>query len=87
MEECLITNKVCSNTNKKCKNCKLDKCEEVFNMIETEEQARDRWNRNLINLSLPEQCQNCSFLEIIDLNNHIVRCPYMIKDKCLIKNK
>ena len=43
MEECLITNIVCSNSNKKCKICKLDKCKEVLNMIDVQQSIEDKY--------------------------------------------
>lgn len=85
MEQCLIDNKVCPNGNKKCKVCKFDSCEEVLNMIEEEQKYEDNWKLKQIKDSLPEQCKNCSFLEVIDLDNQVVRCPYLVKNKCLIK--
>lgn len=36
MIQCLINNKICSNTNKRCKNCVFDECKEVINMNEEE---------------------------------------------------
>ena len=54
-------------------------------MIETQEERDSKWKRKLINVQLPEQCKNCSFLEVIDLDRQIVRCPYLVKNKCLIK--
>lgn len=32
MIQCLINNKICSNANKRCKNCVFDECKEVINM-------------------------------------------------------
>ena len=84
MEECLLNNKVCSLQGQKCKDCKLDDCRRVIEMIETQEDREEQWKRKLINIQLPEQCKNCSFLEIIDLNKQIVRCPYMIKERCIL---
>ena len=83
--ECLITNKVCAVQGQKCKDCKLDDCRSTISMLETQEEIEDRWKRKQIINELPEQCKNCSFLEIIDLDKQIVRCPYRVKDKCIIK--
>lgn len=85
MEKCLIDNKICPATNKRCKNCSLEDCKRTIEMIETQEESENRWKKKLIEVQLPEQCKNCSFLEIIDLNKQVVRCSYLIKDKCLIK--
>ena len=85
MEQCLIDNKVCPATNKRCKNCSLDDCKRTIEMIETQEEREDKWKRKLINVQLSEQCQDCSFLEVINLDEQIVRCPYLVKNKCLIK--
>ena len=82
---CLETNKICGEQNIKCKQCKLNDCREVINMIETQEDREDRFKLKCIKAQLPEQCKNCSFLEVIDLRKQKVYCPYMIKDKCLIK--
>lgn len=85
MVQCLKDNKVCSNTNKKCKECVFDECKEVINMNEEEQKYEDLENMRKLKKELPEQCKNCSFLEIINLDKKIVYCPYMIKDKCIIK--
>ena len=85
MEQCLIDNRVCSVQGQKCKYCKLDDCRRTIEMIETQEEREDKWKRKLINAQLPENCKNCSFLEVIDLDSQIVRCPYMVKDMCILK--
>lgn len=85
MIQCLIDNKICPNGNKKCKVCKFDTCEEVLNMIDEEQKYEDVAKLNQIKNELPEQCKNCSFLEVIDLDNQVVRCPYLVKNQCLIK--
>lgn len=84
MEQCLINNKVCSERNKKCKECKLDDCKRVIQMIEDEEKYIDIGNMIRLKRDLPEQCRNCSFLIITNLKKEKVYCPYRIKDKCLI---
>ena len=85
MEQCLIDNKVCAVQGQKCKECKLDDCRKVIEIIETQEEREDKWKRKLINVQLPEQCRSCSFLEVINLDKKIVRCHYLVKNKCLIK--
>ena len=70
---------------KKCKVCKFDSCEEVLDMIEEEQKYNEKWKLKQIKSKLPEQCKNCSFLEITNLRESKVFCPYRIKDKCLIK--
>lgn len=85
MVQCLIDNKICPNGNKKCKVCKFDSCEEVLDMIEEEQKYEDLENMRKLKKDLPEQCKNCSFLEIINLREGKVFCPYKIKERCLIK--
>lgn len=85
MEQCLIDNKVCSVQGQKCKYCKLDDCRRTVEMIKTQEEREDKWKRKLIETQLPEQCKDCSFLQVIDLSKQIVYCPYRVKNKCLIK--
>lgn len=85
MEQCLIDNKVCAVQGQRCKDCKLDDCRKVIEMIETQEEKEIKRKKKLIEVQLPEQCKSCSFLEVIDLDNQIVRCPYLVKNKCLIK--
>ena len=57
MEECLITDKICSANNKKCKLCKLEQCKEVLNMIQEYEDKEDRYKKTMIKKQLPEQCK------------------------------
>ena len=84
--KCLKTNKICPSNNKKCKQCKWDTCYEVLNMIETQEEMEDRYKKEDIIKQLKGQCKHCSFLEIIDLDNQIVRCPYLIKERCILND-
>ena len=53
---------------KKCKNCKLDDCKEVLNMLEIQERNIQKEKLNRLKKRLPEQCKDCSFLEIINLD-------------------
>lgn len=85
MIQCLINNKICSNANKRCKNCVFDECKEVINMNEEEQKHKDNDKLKQIKNELPEQCKSCSFLEVINLDKQIVRCPYLVKERCLIK--
>lgn len=85
MEECLITNKICPVSNKKCKECKLDSCKEVLEMIRIQEERKDKKEREKLEKELPKECQGCSILQIINLNKHKVYCPYRIKERCILK--
>lgn len=82
---CLETNEVCSNTNKRCKECKLDDCKEVLQMIDIQEKNYIKEQLQRLKKNLPEQCKNCSFLEVINLDKMEVRCFYRVKDKCTLK--
>ena len=85
MLPCIKSKEVCSNTNKKCKECVFDECKEVINMNEEEQKYEDLENIRKLKKELPEQCKNCSFLEVINLREGKVFCPYRIKERCLIK--
>lgn len=85
MEKCLIDNKICAVQGQRCKDCKLDDCRKVIEMIETQEEKEIKWKEKLIEVQLPEQCKGCSFLEVLDLDKQKVRCSYLVKDRCLIK--
>lgn len=37
-----------------------------------------------IKAQLPQECKECSLLEILDLDKQQVYCPYKIKDECLL---
>ena len=94
MERCLIDDKICSVQFKKCKECKLDDCKRVIEMLETQETRENKFKLKCLINQLPKPCKiiskdgeekPCSLLQIIDLDKQIVRCSYLIKDKCLIK--
>ncbi len=85
MLPCIKSKEVCSNTNKRCKECVFDSCKEVINMNEEIQKYEDLENMRKLKKELPEQCKNCSFLEVINLREQKVFCPYMIKERCLIK--
>lgn len=86
MEQCLIDNKVCSEQNKKCKNCKLDKSKEVIQMIEDEERYENIALLEKLKRNLPIECRECTQLKIINLRQQKVYCPYRIKDRCMLRN-
>jgi len=83
MEQCLIDNKICSEQNRKCKECKLNDCRSTIKMIEEEQKYIDRDNLRKLKNSLPVSCRNCSFLEVVNLEKEQVHCFYMIK-KCVL---
>lgn len=85
MEQCLIDNKVRSEQNKKCKVCKLNSHEEVLQMIEDEEKYENISLMEKLKRSLPTECRECAQLKIINLRQQKVYCPYIIKDKCIMK--
>ena len=83
MLRCLETDKICSEQNRKCKNCKLDSCKETIKLIEDQEKDIQEKLLKKLYKDLPEQCRHCSFLEVIDLRHQKVRCFYLIKNECL----
>lgn len=87
MEKCLETGKICSNSNKLCKNCKLDECKETIKMIDKLENKEYKEKVNKIKAQLPNVCKNCNLLKIIDLDKQKVYCPYRINNICLIRKE
>ena len=85
MKECLITNKVCSESNRKCKICAFSDCKEVLNMLDVQEKYINKERLQKLKRNLPEQCKNCSFLEVINLEKQKIRCFYRAKDRCILK--
>ena len=83
--KCLETGKICPANNLKCKYCKLDECRSVLEMIEYDEKRLYKKKLKLIREQLPINCRDSSFLEVINLDKPVVRCAYLVKDKCLIK--
>ena len=87
MEQCLIDNKVCPEQNRKCKVCKLNSCKEVERMIEDQQKWIDKDNLEKLRNRLPEECRDCSMLEIINLSRQKVHCFYRINNRCLLEKK
>ena len=87
MEKCLEIGKICSNSNKLCKNCKLDECKETIKMIDKLENKEYKGKVNKIKAQLPNACKNCNLLKIIDLDKQKVYCPYRINNICLIRKE
>lgn len=83
--ECLETGKICPTNNLKCKQCKLEDCRRVIEMIDYDEKRLKEKKLKQIREQLPRECVKCSFLEAISIDNEKVRCAYLVKDKCLIK--
>lgn len=84
MEKCLETNIVCSNSNKQCKNCKLDECKNTFKMIDRLENKEYDFKIEKIKAQLPKMCKDCSLLQILNLDKQLVYCPYRLKERCLL---
>ena len=84
MEKCLETNIVCSNSNKQCKNCKLDDCKNTFKMIDRLENKEYDFKIEKIKAQLPKMCKDCSLLQILNLDKQLVYCPYRLKERCLL---
>ena len=55
MVQCLIDNKICSNTNKRCKICRFDDCKEVLNMTEEVQKYEEKYKLNKLREELPER--------------------------------
>lgn len=88
--ECLLTDKICPSSNKKCKSCKLEDCRQTFSILEEEEKMlfeteKSKFDKEL-NKEYPE-CLNCPFLRIEDLEKRKVRCFYKVKEKCILKSR
>lgn len=86
MEKCLIDNKICSIQFRRCKTCKLDNCREAIEILDKQQKSENNERLKRIIEQLPEQCKNCSFLEIIDITKQTVHCPYMLKN-CVLKEE
>ena len=71
--------------NQKCKQCHLDNCKEVLNMIETQEQREERIKLKKLKEQLPEECKECTIYQIIDVNKGKIYCPYRIMERCILK--
>lgn len=85
MEECLYTEKICSFINQKCKICKLDECKNTIKMCDMKIKKDKLKKMNQLKKELPEQCKNGSFLEILNINDKKVYCPYKLKERCVIE--
>ena len=84
MEQCIIDNKICPESNLKCKECKLKDCKNTQEMLEKMKKQEENKKIKLLNRQLPQSCVGCSFLQIINVDNGQVYCPYMLK-KCAIR--
>lgn len=82
--ECLLTDNVCSNTNKKCKVCVLDNCKEVIRMIDIQEKKKNEMLLKKLKEELPEQCKTCGLIEIVNVSKGKVRCFYNVNGKCIL---
>ena len=83
MLECIRTNMICSEKDKKCKVCKLDSCKEVMQMLNIQEKHTNKELEERLIKNLPEPCKKCPFLEVLDLRRQKVKCFYLVKNECL----
>ncbi len=87
--ECLESNKVCPANNLKCKECKLTECKNALKVLEDYEMYYIRSKEEKFYQKLEKEfpsCVDCSQLEIINMDQYNVRCPYMINKRCIIKD-
>lgn len=56
-------------------------------MIEDEQKYIDKENLKKLRSKLPEECKNCSMLQIVNLTRQKVYCAYRIKNRCLLGRK
>lgn len=83
--ECLETNKVCTNINKRCKICILDDCKKTLNTIELQEKKERQEELSKIENNLPDECKNCTLLEIT--NKSTVKCFYRMNGECILNER
>lgn len=85
--KCIERGEICK-TNLKCKECKLIDCKNTLRMIEEEQEMYFKSREQKFKEALEKEyplCVNCSQLEIINMDQYKVRCPYMINKKCAIE--
>lgn len=88
MIRCLETNKVCPNTNKKCKECVFDDCKKAIKAVEEDmkEKEKNKIARLQTNLAVEyKDCENCTIRETLNLDKQKLYCPYMIRERCVLK--
>lgn len=86
MIACFKNDKICSEKNKKCEECKLDDCKNTIKFIE-EYENKEKENRiEQIVGELPTECQKCNIYEIIDSRNGKVYCSYAVGKNCIIED-
>ena len=54
-------------------------------MIDRLEEKEYDFKIRKIKAQLPQMCKECGLLQILNLDNQKVYCPYMINNKCLLK--
>lgn len=85
---CIETSEICSEQHKKCKECKLNDCKNTLKILEEENMKRKITEKEKLNRDLKLKypgCENCSFLEIIDIEQEKVYCFYKTKSGCMLK--
>lgn len=72
---------------------KNNKMNNKMNKYDLLEESMKKYNMRedriklIINSQLPTECVDCPFLQIINLEQQKVRCPYRIINKCLLNKK
>lgn len=91
--ECIKKGEVCKY-NFKCKVCKLDDCKNTLKMIEEDEKMYFQTREQKFIKEMKKQYPSCvikdklcSQLEVLDLEQGKVRCPYMINRECVLGGK
>lgn len=86
--ECIEKGKICAMSNLKCKECRLLDCKETAKILEEEEEMKEKQKKAMFDKLLKRvypYCYKCPFLEILDRDKQKVRCPYMVKERCILK--
>ena len=77
-------NKICNDTNKKCKTCTLDDIREAYNLTDYWNERTEKEKREEFERQIPEECKKCTLLEK-DITHKKLRCLYRSKNRCILE--
>ena len=77
-------NKVCSEFNKKCKDCALDDIKKAYSLSDIWNEQKEKEAREKFETSIPEECKKCTLLEK-DYLHKTVKCLYRSKNRCMLE--
>lgn len=77
-------NKICSEFNKKCKDCALDDVRKAYGLTDYWNERKAKEDKEQFEKEIPDECKKCTLLEK-DVTHKTLKCLYRSKNRCILE--